>query len=360
MIDPIEQAHPLRSGRGSAEDLLTLQRLAWSTLVVSATQKCPLSCRHCITRSGPDIAAPVLSPDLARIWAADLPDLAARGLRRISFTGGEPLLARAALELMSRAAAAADLETFVVSSGAWAVTPQVADRVLARLGPITRWDLGYDAFHAEHLAWRRFEWALEALGRHGHQVTVRICPPDDKARLSEMLEAITGALPPGGEIVLQPVRFLGRAAEAPPHALAPGLPRRPCVSTGLFLRADGSTGPCCSGLAYEPDTPHPFAYGQVRAPGDLLEAWRAWRADPLLRLLRLSGFAALGVALAEEEPDLVSGNWPQDPCEACVSLWGRAAVASTQALKIRVSHPGNMARLDALERALYDEVWAER
>src|SRR5262245_53577612 len=76
------------SGRGSADELLALQRLAWVSITVSVTRRCPLQCAHCITRSGPDLSDPILSSATARAWASDLPELAALGVQNLSFTGG--------------------------------------------------------------------------------------------------------------------------------------------------------------------------------------------------------------------------------------------------------------------------------
>ena len=124
------------------------------------------------------------------------------------------------------------------------------------------------------------------------------------------------------------------------------------------MRADGTTGPCCSGLAYEARGAHPFTYGCLDRPGDLLAAWRAWREDQLLRVMRLAGLSALEGWLSEANLPAVDGRFASDPCEACLSLWRRTAAAA-EALAARACDPAVREKLDALETALYGSVWTE-
>ncbi len=349
-------------GTGTAEQLLAFQRLAWTSLVISVTRRCPLTCSHCITRSGPDVADPLLPPETARRWAAELPALAARGLEHLTFTGGEPVLALDSLALLSEAAAAAGIRNYVVTSGTWGSSDRAAERVVARLPRVDHWDLGYDAFHAETMPRERLARALAALERAGAAYTLRVCRGPDTTANRALLAELAALVGPNGRLMTQPTRALGRAADGDTATDGTGgsgggaLPQRPCVSTGLFLRADGSSGPCCSGLAYEARGRHPFDYGHAEAEGGLLEAWRRWHADPLLRLLRLAGFGALQGWLAEE--GLLDGEerFSEDPCEACVALW-QAKPAAARRLAARARQPEVQAKLDLLEEALYGDVW---
>src|ERR1051326_3459070 len=133
-------------GRGSASDLAEFQRAAWSNLVLSVTQRCPLTCRHCITSSLPGSRLPLLTIEQARSWAFELPELRQRGLEHITFTGGEPTLARSAVRIPADAAAADGLATTIVTSGAFATSRRAAHRTVSMLGSIGHWDLGYDTF----------------------------------------------------------------------------------------------------------------------------------------------------------------------------------------------------------------------
>ena len=59
------------SGKGTAEELLAFQRLAWSSIVFSLTRRCPLQCSHCITSSGPLVKGIIVSQKRAKKWAEE-------------------------------------------------------------------------------------------------------------------------------------------------------------------------------------------------------------------------------------------------------------------------------------------------
>lgn len=348
---------PVVNGRGTAADLLALQRLAWSGLVISATRRCPLSCAHCITRSGPDASEPLLSRELAQTWSDELADLKAQGLSHLTFTGGEPVLAIDAVELLGARAHELDIASYIVTSGAWATQPRVARRTVQRLRTMSHWDIGYDDFHGDHMPVVRVQNLIDELERVGAAYTVRVCLPDVPGRATELVESIAARIGPHGQVMAQSVRAIGRA-EAPIRLVRPQrqLPRRPCVSTGLFVRADGSTGPCCSGLAYEARGKHPFDYGSAAQPGGLLQAWSRWHQDPLLRMLRLVGFAAIEGWVDESNPEAMPTHSAEDPCEACVDLWTRLPELGRQ-LAARAAQPVVSSQLDAVEAFLYGDVW---
>lgn len=344
----------ITAGLGTARDLFRFQRLARHSLVISVTRKCPLTCAHCITSSGPEAAGPVVRPREAALWAADLEAMSRQGLRFLSLTGGEPILALEALALLSRRAAAAGLSTFIVTSGVWASTLRAARGVVAAVGPVTRWDLGSDGWHTAGMPLGRLDHALTAILEAGGAATVRMCEGVTAAETRQMAADLRSVVRGRAPILMQSVRRLGRAVTLGPRDAGVdnggGLPRRSCLATGLFVRADGSTGPCCAGLAYEARDRHPFDYGRVRGPGDLESAWRAWCADPLLRIMRFASLAALDGWLPETEG--VDAGWPDDPCEACVALWTRLEPTEAAALHARASAPMVAAKLDLLEQAL--------
>jgi len=344
------------SGTGSAADLLALQRKAWSGLVISVTRRCPLSCAHCITRSGPDAAEPLLSDAHAAQWADELPHLQARGLSHLSFTGGEPLLSVRAVSRLSAAAARLGIANYVVTSAAWAISSIAACRMVARLPDVSHWDIGYDDFHAAEMPDARLAHAIGALELAGAAYTVRVCVDDGTPTAA--LERVAALVGPHGKFMTQSVRALGRAEKGRVVVRrgSHGLPQRPCVSTGLFVRADGSTGPCCAGLAYEAAGLHPFDYGNASESGGLLSAWVRWHDDQLLRMLRLVGFPALQGWI--DDHGAAGAGTSQDPCEACVGLW-RSDPRLGARLADRAAAPGVQQQLDGVEAALYGEVWRQ-
>lgn len=343
----------LESGRGRAEHLLALQRLAPQSLIVSVTRRCPARCAHCIVSSGPDVGGDVLSPDTALLWAGELPKLAAQGLRHITFTGGEPVLGLPAIRILSEVAASSGIATAVVTSAAWATSAEAAASVVRKLSSVSHWDLGYDEYHARHIPFERLRQAVEALRKQGAAFSVRVCTGDPplppEARL---LEAIRGLVGPSVLMIRQSVRRIGRAQELEGNDVSSFFPSEPCLSTGPYVREDGSVGPCCSGLAYEARGRHSFTFGNAIDEG-LAECRQRWLQDPLLRLLRLVGFATpLRWLLEEGLAEAFSAEIPRTACELCVSLWDPEGKVA-RFLEERASRPEVVSQLDRLEAHLF-------
>lgn len=310
-----------------------------------------MACDHCITTSLPDATLPTVALADAQVWAAQMHELADLGLRHVTFTGGEPTLALAALECLARSASAAGIATSLVTAATWARSDAQIARVVGRLGPlITTWDIGHDAFHARHLPLERLAAALEALVASGARVVVRYAARADGAD-ADYLAAVRAAAGDRVGVMVQPVHALGRATpdlcERNPAALAV-----PCLSTGLFVREDGSTGPCCAGLGYGARGAHPFDYGNVTEVG-IAEAWRRWRDDQLLRLQRLVGLRPLLAALPHSAGAVGAAN---HVCEACTRLWQDEPGAAERARHWSASEVRREI-LDDVERSVHGSVW---
>ncbi|MEM1352844.1 MAG: radical SAM protein, partial [Pseudomonadota bacterium] len=102
-------------------------------LSFSLTLACPLRCAHCMvaTISPRDAKSATLPTEVATRFAAEMPQVRRAGIRKISFTGGEPLLAREPLAVLSDAAHAAGIATTVVTACHWAKNPKIAARTVA-------------------------------------------------------------------------------------------------------------------------------------------------------------------------------------------------------------------------------------
>lgn len=313
-----------------------------------------MACEHCITTSLPDAALPTVALADAQAWAAQMRELGERGLRHVTFTGGEPTLALSALECLARSAHDAGIATSLVTAATWARSDAQIARVVEPLGPlITTWDIGHDSFHARDLPLERLAAALAALGRTGARVAVRYAARADGSD-AEYLAAVRHVAGARAGVMVQPVHALGRATqdlcESNPSAL-----EVPCLSTGLFVREDGSTGPCCAGLGYGARGAHPFDYGNINAIG-LIEAWQRWRDDQLLRLQRLVGLRPLLAAMSDSPAAASAARGANHVCEACTRLWrddpriaGQARDWSAREVSREV--------LDQVERRVHGSVW---
>ena len=337
-------------GRGDAAAFTAFQRAAWSNLVLSVTQRCPLSCRHCITNSTNGAGLPVLAVEQAQAWAAELPGLRRAGLTHLTFTGGEPTLARAAVAVLAGAARDAGIATSIVTSGAFARSPAAATRCVDLLSDVRDWDFGYDVYHAEHLPLELFGAAVVAARDAGHPVSVRVCLGD--AETSTLLERLSAICGPGVPIITQSVRRLGRAGTLP-GATHSHPPPAACPSSGPLVREDGSVAPCCAGLAYPRRDHLPFRFGNAVTDG-LTAVWHAWREDQALRLMRLAGLTpVIGWLRAKGLP---APSPAGDVCELCTGMWDRGGRAAA-AVAAHTRQPEVREKLDLLEKHLYGAVW---
>lgn len=332
----------------TGSELTTLQQNAEGHLAFSLTEACPLRCAHCIVATLPAKELPrvTLSVEQARRYAAELPQLAERGIARISYTGGEPVLAREVLQLLSQAAAEAGIGNTLVTACHWAKTDQAADRTVAALPHIDSWHLSADRFHAEFLPVECVIRAAHAVLRAGRSATLRMAVPLPVSAEDEAFHArLTAELPSGVPIAVQPVSKVGRAESLELDVPKQTRPSLPCMSTGPVVRWDGSVSPCCSSLIDWRDR-HPFQMQKASATG-LLAMHEAWRTHALLRLVRSVGFQPVLRWLEEDDPEHpILKDTPDHPCDVCTGLWRRPGTAAL--VQKRLGVPDTREKIDAL------------
>lgn len=299
--------------------------------------------------------AATLPLEEARRFAEALPQLAAQGVSRISFTGGEPLLAPKQMQVLSAAAGAAGQEATVVTACHWATTETAAERVVARFPDIQSWHLSSDVHHSAFLDPMHVVHAARAVSAVGKTVILRMAvsrvPSVDEIELMRRMKA---HLPSSVHVAIQPIASVGRARDLDldvPIALDGQPPATPCVSTGPLIRHDGCLLPCCSALADAPET-SPFANVNAIEHG-LVTAYRAWCDDPLMQLVRATGFR-VPAAWAEDAlgtPPVTPA--PENPCDYCAALWANTSAHKT-ALE-QVARPAVRAKIRLLAQAVFDE-----
>jgi len=132
-----------------------------SRLVFSVTYDCPITCKYCVTESGP-WDGPALD---ASFMIGVINEARALGnLLSVVFTGGEPLLKRSAVEQTLRHARQHKLWTRIVTNSFWAVTPEVAFQTLDELkqAGLCEINLSCDDLHQEHIPLERVRNAYQA------------------------------------------------------------------------------------------------------------------------------------------------------------------------------------------------------
>ena len=132
-----------------------------SRIVFSVTYDCPISCKYCVTESGP-WGGPALDASFMDSVIDEALELGS--LVSIVFTGGEPLLKMHDVKQAIGYAHQHRLWTRIVTNSFWATTPDVALRTLGDLkqAGLCEINLSCDDLHQEHIPLERVRNAFHA------------------------------------------------------------------------------------------------------------------------------------------------------------------------------------------------------
>jgi pyruvate-formate lyase-activating enzyme len=331
-------------------ELASVQATARSHLTFSLTLACPLKCAHCIVEAGPDKRATTMPLEIARKYAVQMPALYERGITMVSFTGGEPLLARPQLRVLSDAAAEAGMVCGVVTAAHWAVKQTEATRVIERFPGINTWDLSLDAYHEDYLSPDRVRLAYLAAKGLGRRVVLRFAYHEPLTEADRRLLEFMAGFADEHDICSQRVRSVGRAAGRPfPDGDLQDLLAKPCMTKGLVIRYDGTMAPCCINLVEERQ--HPFQFGDARTR-PLIDVHAEYARHPLLQMIRAVGFGEV-LRWLEEEGAQVPSPLPEDVCDLCPRVMTNRRWA--EALAVRAAKPANQLRIAILVSKILGE-----
>ncbi|QNE04733.1 radical SAM protein [Croceicoccus marinus] len=342
--------------RLSAASMLSLQRSSASHIGISVTRACPMGCAHCAASALPASRwrSETISKADVKAYCDEFALLYKTGVRRLSLTGGEPILVLPLVEQLAGAAHAAGLEVTLVTGLFWAKSDSGRRRVIQRLSCVDHWNISWDLFHRSEVTFEECIAAATLLRQAGKSVALRYTTanPASDDDLDTIVE-LAARLPEKCEIAVQETRPVGRAGigtERFPMQDEP--PRWPCLSTGPIVLPDGSARPCCSSLYDAPRDKHPFA--ARTAEHGLADLYERWRSDPLMTLIRAIGFEPLLNALRKDFPQhaLARGN-PAHPCDLCVALWEDPELR--EALPAKLRKPGVTERVESAARQIFEQ-----
>lgn len=314
--------------------------------------RCPLECGHCGYRSGPDRREAI---DADRL-SARIDEAAAEGrLELVIVSGGEPFVAPHALRAVLDASRRHGLKVAVNTAAHWAVSPEAAERVLARFPGITQLDVSADPWHEPFVPIERVRHACAAALARGIAavVMVRVFDPRADPFLERLADVLGPDLVDRVEVDVGPVSRVGRAEDLTPPGgwpeRVPELPEGRCRwANAPVADSDGSVLACCNHeVASRRDA---LKLGDLARDGLVEIACRADR-DPILQALRSLGPAWLA-RLARElgVGDSLAGAWiPGDVCGLCEDVLGDAERVS--ALRVALAGPELRAEI-ALARLL--------
>jgi organic radical activating enzyme len=341
----------------SLVELADFQSIAGHHITFSLTLACPLKCAHCIVNAGPDLKSTTMPVEVARQYASQMPDLAKIGIRSLSFTGGEPFLARQQVKLLTEAAAENGMNCGIVTAGHWATNPENARKLVAEFQAISNWDVSIDSYHLDWIEIQTAVNAIEAARDAGRKVTIRFSytdPPNETdKRIWDTIHGIKGV-----KIASQRVRTEGRAAKLdllPQEKYSPWI--KPCLTQGMVVRYDGTIAPCCLNLVEARS--HPFQFGDARER-KLAEVHGDFQSHPLLQLIRVLGFSELWRWIEEDGlSSQLPAALPDDSCDLCSLLMRKPAIADY--LAQRAARPDVEARIAMLaSRVLGEHVMAQK
>jgi pyruvate-formate lyase-activating enzyme len=334
------------------DELAKMQAVAGIHLTFSLTLACPLKCAHCIVEAGPELRKTTMPVDVARHYAEQMPELFDYGIRIVSFTGGEPLLAREQLTVLSNAASRAGMTTGMVTAAHWATSEDSAKKIVESLPGIDVWDVSIDSYHEEFLSFDRVRTAYQAAKTIGKRSILRFTHHDPLTSSDKRILDFIKGFAEEGDICSQRIRSAGRASDLPViEAHDEPTFAKPCWTKGLVIRYDGSMAPCCISLVE--DRQHPFQFGDARTR-PLTEIHADYMSHPLLQMIRVLGFGEVMRWLKEagmDEHEL--GPLPQDVCDLCPRVVSNSRWAPY--LTNRAAEPQNRLRIAILASRMLEE-----
>lgn len=156
-------------------------------IAIMFSRTCNITCRHCGIESSPHNKSRMRLIDAKQyvLEASGVP-----GIRKITFTGGEPLLfQREHLELV-RLASDAGLSTRIVTNGFWAKNKRRGLELLSRFKDAGLREINFsaDKFHLEHMPARTLRNALECAAELGFTRIISFVTNEDRPYLDAFAE----------------------------------------------------------------------------------------------------------------------------------------------------------------------------
>lgn len=346
-IAPPDPLLPLR-----LDEIVAVQASASNHLTFSLTLACPLKCGHCIVEAGPDKGHTTMPLEVAERYAGQLSELYDKGIRCVSFTGGEPLLALRQLKVLSEAAAAAGMRCGVVTAAHWARTPEAAAKTVRHFSDIAQWDISIDSYHEPYVPFDNVRRAYEAVREHGGHAAIRFTYHDPLRPDDERILKFINTFADEADVCSQRVHAVGRAEDLDLEESQKYNPwTKPCITQGMVVRYDGSVAPCCINLVEA--RKHPFQFGDA-SERPLAETFGDYMKHPLLQMLRVVGFSDVMSWIKEEGlDDEVARPLPDDVCDLCPKLFKSPKISS--ALAERAALPENRLRTAVLASRVLNE-----
>jgi len=290
------------------------------------TDRCNISCAHCMPESGPACHATMKQTELAA-W---LEELVAIGLtRKICLTGGEPFIVPELLSVATQLAKRAGMECAVMTNASWGASVGAAKRLLRRYEGITKIGISTDRFHRAFVPIQKVRNVIAACRQLGKTVLVRAAYLGNvEQEIEETTELLAESACQLTDFEAQPVLHLGRARRTfARHELfempAQGLTDVCRVADTPVVTPNGKVFACCGpSMTMHPDSQ--LQLGDLRKHS-MREIMDAAEQNTALQFIRSIGPRGLLEAVTGQGATVVLEQRPQHICELCIACFSTAS-----------------------------------
>ncbi|MET8826356.1 radical SAM/SPASM domain-containing protein [Streptomyces sp. NPDC004610] len=270
-------------------EIIGLRPVPAAGLFVTLTRRCPLSCAHCSTSSGPrgeDVPARALRGFVGGFTARDRPEV-------LMLTGGEPLLRPALVGELAGLARTAGTRVSVLSGMFFARGGEVPRQIMRALRDVDHFSASIDAFHEREVPRAATFRAVHRIMDSGIDVSFHVVgdTPDDPY-VADVTGAIRTEFRDRAAMLVNHVRPVGRAAGWA-HARTAGPPDErpaPCpMAAWPVVAFDGTVVACCNQRVVDArPVPDHLRLGHI-AEDDWPRIRRRCQDSPVLRTVRTAG-----------------------------------------------------------------------
>ncbi|WP_323179848.1 radical SAM protein [Streptomyces bobili] len=290
-------------------EIIELRPVPAAGLLATLTRRCPLSCAHCSTSSGPrgeDTPAAALRRFVGGFTAGDRPEV-------LMLTGGEPLLRPALVGDLAELAASAGTRTSVLSGMFFATEGPVPDRIMRALRHVAHFSASIDVFHEREVPRAASFRAVHHIMDSGIDVSFHVVGNSvDDPYLADITASIRAEFRDQAAVLVNHVRQVGRAAGwaaartvplrgageqalewardgAGEGAAAEGWPAPCAMAAWPVVAFDGTVAACCNQRVVDArPLPEHLRLGHI-AVDDWPRIRRRCQESPVLRTIRTAG-----------------------------------------------------------------------
>ncbi|WP_326734447.1 radical SAM protein [Streptomyces sp. NBC_01022] len=272
-------------------EIIELRPVPAAGLLATLTRRCPLSCAHCSTSSGPrgeDVPAEALRRFVGGFTPEDRPEV-------LMLTGGEPLLRPALVGELAGLAASAGTRTSVLSGMFFAADGRIPARIMRALRHVAHFSASIDVFHEREVPRAASFRAVRRIMESGIDVSFHVVGnAADDPYLADITASIRAEFRDRAAVLVNHVRPVGRAAawaaarEVPPDGA--GASPAPCAMAAWPVVAfDGTVTACCNQRVVDArPMPEHLRLGHIAAD-DWTRIRRRCQESPVLRTIRTAG-----------------------------------------------------------------------